>query len=103
MQTITTLAELLQASAQHSKIVIDAYTDWCGPCKVMSPIFEGMAKRFPTIVFYKVNCDEAESALVLKLEIANLPTFVLVSDGAVVNKVIGANREALQNMLKQHS
>ena len=41
--------------------MFDFWASWCGPCKVISPIFEKLAAQFPNVEFYKVNVDEAEA------------------------------------------
>lgn len=46
--------------AKDTYTVFDFWASWCGPCKVISPIFEKLATQFPNVEFYKVNVDEAE-------------------------------------------
>jgi len=59
-------------------VIIDFYASWCGPCKMMSPIIEEIAKEYAgKIVVYKVDTD-AESLLSQKMGISSLPTLLFI-------------------------
>lgn len=70
-------------------VVVDFYADWCGPCKMVSPILDEMSKDINDVKFVKVNVDEnGETAA--KYNVASIPTFLFVKDGKVVSQTIGA-------------
>ena len=74
--------------------VIDFYATWCGPCKMVAPILEKLAKEYDGKVdFYKVDTDkEQKLAMILKIEY--LPTVFFAKDDAQPEKSVGAKDEA---------
>ena len=74
--------------------VIDFYATWCGPCKMVAPILEKLAKEYDGKVdFYKVDTDkEQKLAMILKIEY--LPTVFFAKDNAQPEKSVGAKDEA---------
>ena len=71
-------------------VMIDFYAEWCGPCRMMSPVVEKFAKEYEgRIKIGKVNVDE-QTALAMKFGIQSIPSFVFIKDGKVVNTVTGA-------------
>jgi len=80
--------------------LLDFYADWCGPCKIMAPVFEEIeAKYKDQIIFEKVDV-EANEALAGQYDIRSIPTFVLVKDGKEVDRRMGAMpKEMLTNWL----
>lgn len=74
--------------------VIDFYATWCGPCRMVAPIMEKLAKEYAGKVdFYKVDTD-AELKLATVLQIRNIPTIMFMRDGQQPAKSVGANNEA---------
>ena len=69
-------------------VIVDFYADWCGPCKMLSPVIANMAKEFPNINFYKVNVDR-ESVLSRKMNIQSIPTLMFYKQGQLVNQFTG--------------
>jgi len=74
-------------------VLIDFYADWCGPCRMVSPIVDKLAEEHPEYTFCKVNVDEA-SDLALKYEVLNIPSLVTMNKGVFVEKSVGAVPES---------
>ena len=71
-------------------VFVDFYADWCGPCKMMSPVIEKLAEEYAgRIKVGKVNVDE-DSGLALEYGIMSIPNMKFFKGGAVVDEVIGA-------------
>jgi thioredoxin 1 len=70
-------------------ILMDFYADWCGPCKMQTPIFEELEKDFSDKVeFQKINVDK-EGDLAVEKGILVVPTIILEKDGEEVSKWMG--------------
>lgn len=69
-------------------VVVDNYADWCGPCKVLSPILEALSKEMKKVKFVKLNVDQ-NSELAQEFEVFSIPTLILFKDGEQVDRVIG--------------
>ena len=75
-------------------VLLDFYADWCGPCKMLSPILHELAEeKSGTLKVGKVNVDE-QSELAKKFQVMSIPMLVVVKDGEVVHKTIGAQPKA---------
>ena len=65
-------------------VMIDFYAEWCGPCRMMSPVVEEFAKDFEgRVKIGKINVDE-ESELAMRFGVQSIPSFVFIKDGKVV-------------------
>ena len=73
--------------------LIDFYADWCGPCKVMKPIFENVAPDYEGKVEFKKVDVEEETELSAKFGIMSIPTFVILKDEQEVSRKMGAMPE----------
>lgn len=70
-------------------VLIDFWAEWCGPCRMQSPIVDEVAEELgEKVKVCKVNVDE-QSALALKYGIMNIPTLVFMKKGEFQNKMIG--------------
>ena len=70
------------------KVLIDFYADWCGPCKMLSPIVEEVARDNSDIKVVKINIDENEE-LAVKYGVASIPTLIVIENGEVKNIRVG--------------
>ena len=79
-------------------VVVDFWATWCGPCKMIAPHLEELAKTYDgKIKVGKVNVDE-ELQLATKFGIASIPTLMLFKDGKLVNTAVGyMNQSQLEN------
>lgn len=81
-------------------ILIDFYADWCGPCKMMSPVIDKIAEENPDIKVGKINIDE-EEALAIQFRVMSIPTFMIIKDGKIVNQIVGmVSKSELEEALK---
>ena len=70
-------------------VLLDFWADWCGPCKMMSPVVDALAEELEgKVKVGKVNVDE-EAALALKYQIMSIPTLVVMKNGVFDGKAIG--------------
>ena len=71
-------------------VFVDFYADWCGPCKMMSPVIDKLSEEYAgKIKVGKVNVDE-NSDLAMKYGIMSIPNMVFFKNGEVVDRVVGA-------------
>jgi thioredoxin 1 len=71
-------------------VVVDFYADWCGPCKMMSPVVEKLADAYNgQVKIGKLNTDEAQS-LAAKYGVMSIPNIVFFKNGEVVDRQVGA-------------
>lgn len=101
MKNIANLTEFNQILAT-STAIINFTATWCGPCKVMKPLFLQLESRHPTVQFCSVDVDAAKD-VAAHCKVASMPTFMLYRDGLVVDTVLGANKAALEQLLKKAS
>lgn len=74
-------------------VLLDFYADWCGPCKMVGPIIDEIAKENPDILVGKINVDE-QPELASSFSVMSIPTLVVMRNGEVVNKSMGARPKA---------
>ena len=76
--------------AQNGKtVLVDFWATWCGPCRMIAPVLEEVAKERPDITVCKVDVDE-ERELALEYNVSSIPTLLVFRDGKIVNQSIGA-------------
>ena len=82
------------------RVLIDFYADWCGPCRMVIPVVEKIAEEYPEYKVVKVNVDE-EQELAAQFGVMSIPTLMVVKNGEVVNKSVGAkNKQQILAMLE---
>lgn len=81
-------------------VLVDFFADWCGPCKVLSPVIDGLADEVKEVKIAKINVDE-QPKLAEKYKIMTVPTLVLLDHGKVISQSSGVRpKEEILNMIK---
>ncbi len=81
-------------------VLVDFYADWCGPCKMLSPIVDKIAEETSDIVVGKVNVDDEED-IAAKYGVMSIPTLVVLKNGEVAGKSVGVQpKEKILELLK---
>ena len=84
---------------KEKKVIIDCYADWCGPCRVLSPIIDELATENKNCKFYKLNIDEAEK-ISREYGIMSIPTILIFKNGKEIERTIGLKtKEELEKII----
>jgi len=105
MEVIFDNANFEEKAIKADKVVmIDFWAEWCGPCRMVSPIVEEIANEYGAdqAVIGKVNVDE-NPEISMRFGIRNIPTILFLKNGEVVDKQVGAvPKHVLEEKLKSH-
>ena len=71
------------------KVLLDFYADWCGPCRMVSPIVEEIANEREEILVAKINVDN-EPELASEFGVVSIPALFVIKDGKIINQASGA-------------
>jgi thioredoxin 1 len=84
--------------------IVDFWAEWCGPCKMIAPLLDEVARELPEKVkIVKVNVDQ-EQQLAQKFGVASIPTLLFFKDGAVREQVVGMTpKKVLVDKINAHS
>lgn len=97
---ITSATYETEVEKSDKKVLIDFWADWCGPCRMMSPVVDEIAEEMPDIKVCKVNVDE-EPELARKFNIMSIPTLVVIKGGNIADTSIGLiGKSELIRMIK---
>lgn len=86
-------------------MVLDFWAEWCGPCRMVSPIIDELAQEYEgRVTIGKMNVDENDD-VVGQFGIRNIPTVIFFKNGEMVDKIVGATskdkfKEKVENLLK---
>ncbi len=70
-------------------VLLDFYADWCGPCRMVSPIVEEIANEKPEYTVGKINVD-GEPELAAKYGVMSIPTLIVMKNGEISEQSVGA-------------
>jgi thioredoxin 1 len=88
---------------EHPLIIIDCWAPWCGPCRIITPIIEELAKEHAgEAVFGKLNVDENPQTA-SRFNIMGIPTLLIVKDGKEIDRIVGAApKSQIESKLKKY-
>lgn len=89
--------------AKYPLVVVDCWAPWCGPCRMVAPAVDALAKEWTgKVVFGKLNTDE-NGKTPMKFNINAIPTLLVFKGGKLADRIVGAMpKEQLANMIKRH-
>ena len=94
MEVTITSENFASLKAGNLPLVVDFWATWCGPCRMVAPIIEELAKTYEgKVVIGKCDVEECED-LTAEFGIRNIPSILFFKNGEVVDKVIGAQPKA---------
>lgn len=81
--------------AGEKVVVLDMYTQWCGPCKLMLPKVLKLSESYTDVLFAKLDCNQENKPLAKELGVKTVPTFKIFKNAEVVGEVRGAKYDEL--------
>lgn len=75
--------------ASDKPVLLDFYADWCGPCRMVSPLVDEIAEENAQYLVGKINVDE-EPELAQAFGVSSIPTLVVIKNGKIAQKSVGA-------------
>jgi thioredoxin 1 len=93
-------ADFDTAISSHNLVLVDFWAEWCGPCRMMHPVFSRMAKKYKHIKFARLNIDHSQD-IAMRFGVQSIPTFIMFRGGRPVDKMIGAVGEPGIHMIAQ--
>ena len=102
MAVINVTEENFKAETGAGLVLVDFYADWCGPCKMLSPVLDELATEVNDVKIVKVNVDNAKS-LAIDFKVSSIPNLTLLKDGEVVFQDVGFKpKEMLTQLIESH-
>lgn len=77
----------------NKTVLLDFYADWCGPCRMVSPLVDEIAEENPQYIVGKINVD-SEPELAQAFGVMSIPMLAVMKDGKVVNQAVGTRPKA---------
>ncbi|KAK0501152.1 putative thioredoxin [Armillaria luteobubalina] len=100
-QAINSLADFRKIIDGPKPVVVDFWATWCGPCKMIGPVFKKLAEKpeFAGVEFYTVDADE-QPDIMDEVQVSSMPTFLAFKDGNKIGTSIGAIPQSLMTLIK---
>ncbi|MGL5328556.1 MAG: thioredoxin [Peptostreptococcaceae bacterium] len=103
------MAKVIKTSEFRSEVegksgvaVVDFFATWCGPCKMLTPIFEALGNEMDDARFYKLDIDQSLE-IAQQFNVSSVPTMIIFKDGKVVDKMIGfMPKEQIKAKVESH-
>lgn len=88
-----------EIKTSEKPVLLDFYADWCGPCRMVSPIVDEIAEEYPQVLVGKINVDDVPE-LAMQFGVISIPTLIVMKNGEVSDKTVGVcSKSKLLDML----
>ncbi len=87
LKHIKTLEEFHE-EMKASRVLVDFYATWCGPCRMLSPLIEQLAEEYPELTILKIDTDEVPGAAA-EYNVYSIPTLVYLENGKKIDQAAG--------------
>ena len=78
-----------EVKESNKVVLVDFYADWCGPCKMMSPVIDNIAEELDdNFKICKLNVDEAQD-IAFEYNVMSIPTLIIFKNGTVLEQLVG--------------
>ncbi|THU67902.1 hypothetical protein C4D60_Mb05t29620 [Musa balbisiana] len=92
--------KILEANKDGKIVVANFSASWCGPCRMIAPLYKELSQKYPSLMFLTIDVDELME-FSSSWDIRATPTFLFLKDGQQLDKLIGANRPELEKKIIQ--
>ena len=90
----------IEVLKSEKTVLVDFYADWCGPCKMLSPVVDEVAQENEDIKVVKINVDEAQN-VAMKYNIMSIPKLVVIKNGQETSRSVGViDKSQILDMIK---
>eukprot|EP00546_Thalassionema_frauenfeldii_P006797 CAMPEP_0178918192 /NCGR_PEP_ID=MMETSP0786-20121207/13688_1 /TAXON_ID=186022 /ORGANISM="Thalassionema frauenfeldii, Strain CCMP 1798" /LENGTH=152 /DNA_ID=CAMNT_0020591871 /DNA_START=27 /DNA_END=485 /DNA_ORIENTATION=+ len=93
--------EAILIKSAGSLVVVDYWASWCGPCKMIAPLFAELSEEIEGVTFVKVDVDENPDTAA-KYQVSAMPTFIFIKGGEVVDRLMGADPNRLKGLIEEY-
>ncbi|KAI8619408.1 thioredoxin [Chytriomyces sp. MP71] len=102
VKEVTSNEEFKAVLNSGKTVIVDWSATWCGPCKMISPVFNSLSEEFTSMTFVKVDVDVVPEAAEAA-DVTAMPTFHVYQAGEKVDQVVGANQAKLRDMVAKYN
>lgn len=89
--------------ASNRLVLVDFWAEWCGPCKMMHPVFEGISRKYQAVQFARMDVDK-NRIIPARYGVQAIPTFIMFLEGRPVERMMGAvGAPGLHMACKKHA